>query len=181
MSGKCNDEKCSFWHYKSTCELSAEEIICDLVAYDLVVFDATPTMSSETKQKLLRSFTQQFITQYTGKMSSDEQLLLLWNQLKENRKSRKIPTNQCITFDERNWHSKKDYSPLISSEKQNKDSDAIAASAFKEKPSVYYLKKKKNLIPDSIYVDTFERYVITKICVISLMKTVSVSLTTSTL
>jgi len=80
-----------------------EDLIQDLVAYDPSFFDATDKMSGETKEKLLHSFTQQFVTEYGSKISTEEQLLILWNKMRESRKSKRIPVYECITFQRRDW------------------------------------------------------------------------------
>lgn len=98
LLGSCNDESCRYWHFKDTCSSSIEDLIQNLVAYDLSFFDATGDMSMETKQKLLHSFTQQFAAQYSGKMSAEEHLLILWNKMKEKRKENKKPVYECVKF-----------------------------------------------------------------------------------
>ena len=98
LLGSCNDEKCCYWHYKDTCSSRIEDLIQNLVSYDPTFFDATNDMSVETKKKLLHSFTQQFVAQYSGKISSDEHLLILWNKMKEKRKENKKPVYECVEF-----------------------------------------------------------------------------------
>ena len=98
LLGSCNDEKCRYWHYKDTCSSKIEDLVQNLVSYDPTFYDATDDMSIETKKKLLHSFTQQFVAQYSGKISSEEHLLILWNEMKEKRKENKKPVYECVEF-----------------------------------------------------------------------------------
>lgn len=155
VQGTCNDDKCSYWHFKDACALSANDILCDLVSYDLFVFDASPSMGVETKQKLLHSFIQQFETQYSGKMSADEVLLLLWNQLKENRKSRKIPIYECVNFEDRNWFSLSNTATLQNQQTKKQSNDEAEIILTASSKPIYYLKNKKHCSDD---LSEFERY-----------------------
>ncbi|XP_066910369.1 zinc finger C3H1 domain-containing protein-like [Clytia hemisphaerica] len=103
LLGSCNDEKCRYWHFNDSCELNVEELIESLVTYDSSFFDATDQMSMDIKLKLLHSFTQQFINQYSSnsKISTDEHLLILWNKMKERRKASKLPVYECVSFEKR--------------------------------------------------------------------------------
>lgn len=139
LLGTCNDSNCSYWHFKDKCNLSTDDIIKDLVAYDLHAFNATTEMSDEKKRKLLDSFTRQFHEQYSGKMSSDEKLLLLWNQLKETRRWRNETTYECIQFQKRNWFLNKNADNTLN-DKQSVEQYVSS--------SLVYLLKKKNGKPD---------------------------------
>lgn len=154
LLGTCNDNKCSYWHFKEKCQLSSDDIIKDLMAYDFRAFNATVEMSGEKKRKLLESFTKQFTDHYSGKMSSDEKLLLLWNQLKETRHSRKETVYECITFNKRDWLTSNKNATINFSV-----SDQQAVEQYTANNPVYHLKKKKKKSEESNVGETAERCV----------------------
>ncbi|XP_057312584.1 zinc finger C3H1 domain-containing protein-like isoform X2 [Hydractinia symbiolongicarpus] len=151
LLGTCNDNKCFYWHFKEKCQLSSDDIIKDLVAYDFRSFNATVEMSGEKKRKLLESFTKQFTDHYSGKMSSDEKLLLLWNQLKETRHSRKETVYECITFNKRDW-----LTPNKNASINFSVSDQQAVEQYTANNPVYHLKKKKKKTEESNVGETAE-------------------------
>lgn len=168
LLGSCNDSKCRFWHFNETSELSVEDLIQDLVAYDPSFFDATDKMSGETKEKLLHSFTQQFVTEYGGKISTEEQLLILWNKMRESRKSNRIPVYECVTFQRRDWFrldrtKSQQQKPALA-----KDDDLVGLTGLQYNSQVsdsfYRLKKnsrkKKENLPahDSNQYERFDIY-----------------------
>lgn len=89
-------------------------------------------------------FVTQFEKQYGAKMSTDEKVLLLWNQLKEVRRARKEPMYACVNFEKRSWY-------LSKRESMAPDIDAPMYSA----PSapVYFLKKKYSDRDSSMIVE----------------------------
>ena len=135
IAGLCNDPKCAFTHFKDSCELTTSQTICDLASYYPEVFRATYDMSADMKQKLLQMFVTQFEEQYGAKMSTDEKVLFLWNQLKEVRRARKEPMYACVNFEKRSWY-------LSKREGLAADIDAPLYSAAST--PVYFLKKKNS-------------------------------------
>ena len=137
--GTCNDKLCKCWHFKDKCSLDQIDLINDLVSYEPGMFEADKIDSIEKKRYLLSLFTKDFVAQYSGKMSSEEQLLLLWNQLKEFRRSKNQASHECISFNCRNW--------FIDQAGRNDITDIhIDHHYFKCFKPIYFLKRKS---PDS--------------------------------
>ena len=98
LQGVCNDEECAFQHRKD-CEMSKEEILQDIAAYDAVTVKKNQT-DRDFMHKRAVKLAQSFHNQYKEKMSVDEICLLLVNRV---RRSRKITGPYSITGDPRVW------------------------------------------------------------------------------
>lgn len=158
LLGSCNDEKCRYWHYEDACSSKIEDLIKNLVSYDPTFYDATDDMSIETKKKLLHSFTQQFVAQYSGKISSEEHLLILWNKMKEKRKENKKPVYECVEFlPTKNLfeNNDKDLNQITENDSGN------SPIQFKSQIENTLYKVKTKLGKKSKENETSERYIIT--------------------
>ncbi|XP_065670445.1 zinc finger C3H1 domain-containing protein isoform X3 [Hydra vulgaris] len=131
--GTCNDKLCTCWHFKDKCSLDQINLVKDLVSYEPSMFDADKVASNEKKQYLLSMFTKKFLSQYSGKISSEEQLLILWNQIRQFRRSKKEASFESISFNCRSW--------FIDQNVKSPDIHAHHHYLKSYKP-VYFLKKK---------------------------------------
>ena len=153
LLGSCNDEKCRYWHFNDSCELNVEELIENLVTYDPSFFDATNEMSMDTKLKLLHSFTQQFINQYSSnnKISTDEHLLILWNKMKEKRKGNKLPVYECVSFEKRELPMNNNNNAQTKDEMTDgENSESVDFKSKQYDQTFYRVKNKPNKRVDKV-------------------------------